>query len=45
MLDWCIAYLMGVRKEGIAARVGENHSYIRKRLMHEPAEPLPISKE
>jgi hypothetical protein len=45
MLDWCIGYLVGVRKEGIAARLAENRSYIRKRLMDEPAEPLPTSKE
>ena len=45
MLDWCIGYLVGVRKEGISARLAENRSYIRKRLMHEPAEPLPTSKE
>jgi hypothetical protein len=45
MVDWCIGYLVGVRKEAIAARLAENRSYIRKRLMHEPAEPLPTSKE
>jgi hypothetical protein len=45
MLDWCIGYLVGVRKEGIAARLAENRSYIRKQLMKEPAEPLPTSKE
>ena len=45
MLDWCISYLVGVRKEGIAARRAKNRSYIRKRLMDEPAEPLPTSKE
>jgi hypothetical protein len=33
-----------VRKEGIAARLAENRTHIRKRLMDEPAEPLP-SKE
>jgi hypothetical protein len=44
MLDWCIGYLVGVRKEGIAARLAQNRSYIRKRLMHEPEEPLPTSK-
>jgi hypothetical protein len=45
MLDWCIGYLVGVRKESIAARLAENRSYIRKNLMDEPAEPLPTSKE
>ena len=45
MLDWCIGYLVGVRKEGIAARLAENRAYIRKRLMDEPAEPVPTSDE
>jgi len=45
MLDWCIGYLVGVRKEGIAARLAQNRSYIRKNLMDEPAEPLPTEKE
>jgi len=45
MLDWCIGYLVGVRKEGIAARLAQNRSYIRKRPMDEPEEPLPTSKE
>jgi hypothetical protein len=45
MLDWCIGYLVGVRKEGIAARLAQNRSYIRKNLMDEPEEPLPTEKE
>jgi hypothetical protein len=48
MLDWCIGFLVGIRKEGIAARLAENRSNIRKRLMDEPPEPpepLPTSKE
>jgi hypothetical protein len=45
MLDWCIGYLVGVKKEGIAARLAKNRSYIRQNLMDEPAEPLPTSKE
>ena len=45
MLDWCIGYLVGVKKEGIAARLAENRSYIRKNLMHESSEPLPTSKD
>jgi len=45
MLDWCIGYLVGVKKEGIAARLAENRSHIRKNLMNEPDEPLPTSKE
>jgi len=45
MLDWCIGYLVGVKKEGIAARLAQNRSYIRKNLMDEPEEPLPTEKE
>jgi hypothetical protein len=45
MLDWCIGYLVGVRKEGIAARLAQNRSYIRTRLMDEAAEPVPTDDE
>lgn len=44
MLDWCIGYLVGTRKERIASQLARNRRYIRKQL-HEPAEPLPTSKE
>jgi hypothetical protein len=45
MLDWCIGYLVGTRKETIASRLAENRKYIREQLLHEPAEPVPTSKE
>jgi hypothetical protein len=45
MLDWCIGYLVGTRKERIAGRLAQNRSYIRGKLMHEPAEPIPTNKE
>ena len=45
MLDWCIGYLVGVKKEGIAAQLAKNRAQIRKNLMDEAAEPLPTSKE
>ena len=45
MLDWCIGYLVGTHKDKIASQLAQNRSYIRKRLMHEPEEPLPTSKE
>lgn len=44
MLDWCIGYLVGTRKESIANRLAQNRSHLRKR-MGEPADPLPTSKE
>jgi hypothetical protein len=45
MLDWCIGYLVGTRKEKIAAQLAKNRAHLRKQLMHEPEEPLPTSKE
>jgi hypothetical protein len=45
MLDWCIGYPVGVRKEGIAAPLAENRLSIRKRLMDEPAESVATSDE
>ena len=45
MLDWCIGYLVGTRKEKIAARLAEGRSQIRTDLMHEPSEPLPTTKD
>jgi hypothetical protein len=45
MVDWCIGYLVGTRKESIAAQLAQNRAHLRKQLMHEPEEPLPTSKE
>jgi hypothetical protein len=45
MLDWCIGFLVGTRKESIAAQLAQNRRYIREQLMHEPEEPVPTSKE
>ena len=45
MLDWCIGFLVGIRKEGIASQIAQNRAYIREQLLHEPAEPVPTSKE
>jgi hypothetical protein len=45
MLDWCIGYLVGSRKEKIAAQLAKNRAHLRKQLMHEPEEPLPTSEE
>jgi len=44
MLDWCIGYLVGTRKERIAAQIARNRAHIRRDLMHEPEEPVPTSK-
>ena len=44
MLDWCIGYLVGTHKEKIASQLAQNRAEIRKRLMHEPEEPVPTTK-
>jgi hypothetical protein len=44
MLDWCIGYLVGTRKERIASQLAQGRAQIRKDLMHEAEEPLPTSK-
>ena len=44
MLDWCIGYLVGTHKEKIASQLAQNRAHIRRRLMHEPEEPVPTSK-
>jgi hypothetical protein len=45
MLDWCIGFLVGIRKEAIASQIAQNRAYIRRQLLHEPAEPVPTSKD
>jgi hypothetical protein len=45
MLDWCIGYLVGTHKEGIASQLASNRKYIRENLMREPEEPVPTEKD
>jgi hypothetical protein len=45
MLDWSIGFLVGSRKESIAAQLARNRKHIREDLMREPAEPVPTSEE
>jgi hypothetical protein len=40
-LDWCIGYLHGIRKTKISRQLARNRTYIKRNLMHQPAEPLP----
>jgi len=40
-LDWAIGYLHGIRKTDISKALAKNRSYIRKRMLGEPEEPLP----
>jgi hypothetical protein len=44
-LDWCIGYLHGSRKSGIAAALGRNRAHIRKSLLHEPEQPTPTNAQ
>jgi hypothetical protein len=44
MVDWCIGYLVGTRKDSIASRLAQNRAHIRRELMREPEEPVPTSK-
>jgi hypothetical protein len=40
-LDWAIGYLHGIRKTDISRALAKNRSFIRRRLMDQPEEPLP----
>jgi hypothetical protein len=40
-LDWCIGYLHGARKVGVAAALARNRAFIRRRLLHEAEEEIP----
>ena len=43
-LDWTIGYLHGIRKTEISKALAKNRSYIRKQLMGEAEEPLPVQQ-
>jgi hypothetical protein len=43
-LDWAIGYLHGIRKTQISRALAKNRSYIRKRMLGEPEEPLPTEQ-
>jgi hypothetical protein len=40
-LDWCIGYLHGSGKKGIARSLSKNRAYIRTHLMKRSGQPLP----
>lgn len=40
-LDWCIGYLHGIRKYGLATQLARNRSHIRRTLMRRPAQAAP----
>ena len=43
-LDWAIGYLHGIRKTDISRALAKNRSFIRRRLMDQPEEPLPTQQ-
>ncbi len=43
-LDWTIGYLHGIRKTEISKALAKNRSFIRKQLMHEKDEGLPVQQ-
>ena len=40
-LDWAIGYLHGIRKVPLSRALAKNRSFIRRRLMERPEEPVP----
>ena len=43
-LDWAIGYLHGIRKTDISRALAKNRSFIRRRLMDQPEEPVPTQQ-
>jgi hypothetical protein len=43
-LDWCIGYIHGSGKRGIARALSHNRAYIRTRLMKRAPQPVPSQK-
>ena len=43
LVDWCIGYLVGIRKGSIATTLAKNRAYIRGQLMGEAEEPVPTT--
>jgi hypothetical protein len=40
-LDWCIGYLHGTGRKGIARSLSKNRAYIRTHLLKRAEEPVP----
>jgi hypothetical protein len=43
-LDWAIGYLHGIKKSEVSAVLAKNRSYIRRRLLQKPEQPLPAQE-
>jgi len=44
-LDFCIGYLVSIRKGALAARLSRNRAYIRSGLLGEDSQPLPTGEK
>jgi|GEM_PF-2472459 hypothetical protein len=43
-LDWCIGYIHGCGKGGVARALGHNRSYIRTHLLRRAEQPVPSQR-
>ena len=43
-LDWCIGYLHGCGKRGLAGALASNRSHIRRHLLQRSEQPLPTQQ-
>ena len=43
LVDWCIGYLVGMRKQKIASTLARNRAYIRSELLKEAEQPVPTT--
>jgi hypothetical protein len=43
-LDWAIGYLHGIRKSDVSGVLAKNRSFIRRRLLDKPEQPLPTQE-
>ena len=43
-LDWCIGYMHGCGKKGLARSLAKNRGYIRTHLMKRAEEPVPTQQ-
>jgi hypothetical protein len=43
-LDWCIGYLHGCGKKGLARALAKNRSHIRRHLLQRSEQPVPTEQ-
>jgi hypothetical protein len=43
-LDWCIGYIHGSGRRGVAKALAHNRAFIRTKLMKRAEEPVPSQK-